>query len=121
MRSKATLSWIGLALLGIVIAAAVAVAASSLASRQIGLSSESISAGDTLAPAFARPKGSGKPHHAAKPAPTPVEPTITAAPPEPTVTAPVETPEPPTAPSREGGDSRGGSTGDGGGGRGADD
>ncbi len=125
-NSKATLSWIGLALLGIVIAGAVAVAASSLASRQIGLSSESISAGDTLAPAFATPKGSGRPHHAAKPAPTPSEATTTTTvpPPEPTVATPAEAPEPPvapTAPSHEGGDSHGGGSGDGGGGHGADD
>lgn len=45
------LRWVGLALLGIVIAAAVSVAASRLASQQIGLASEPISAGDALAPA----------------------------------------------------------------------
>lgn len=47
----AALRWVGLALLGIVIAAAVSVAASRLASQQIGLASEPISAGDALAPA----------------------------------------------------------------------
>jgi hypothetical protein len=47
----AALRWAGLALLGIVIAAAVSVAASRLASQQIGLASEPISAGDALAPA----------------------------------------------------------------------
>jgi hypothetical protein len=46
----AALRWTGLALLGIVIAAAVSVAASRLASQQIGLASEPISAGDSLAP-----------------------------------------------------------------------
>lgn len=51
MSSTATLKWIGLALLGIAIAAAVAIAASGLVSRQIGLASEPISAGEDLAPA----------------------------------------------------------------------
>jgi hypothetical protein len=43
--------WFGLALLGILIAAVVAVAASRLASQQIGLASQPLSAGDALAPA----------------------------------------------------------------------
>jgi hypothetical protein len=46
-----TLRWLGLALLGILIAAGVSIAASSLASQQIGLASQPISAGDALAPA----------------------------------------------------------------------
>ena len=52
MRLPTSLRWIGLALLGLLIATAVALAATSLISRQIGIDSESISAGDTLAPAF---------------------------------------------------------------------
>lgn len=52
MRLPASLKWIGLALLGLLIATAVALAATSLISRQIGIDSESITAGDTLAPAF---------------------------------------------------------------------
>ena len=51
MRLPATYKWIGLALLGAVIAVAVAIVASNLVSQQIGLASESISAGDALAPA----------------------------------------------------------------------
>jgi len=54
MRIPATLRWIGLALLGILVAAAVAIAASRLASREIGLASEPISAGRELAPAVPR-------------------------------------------------------------------
>jgi hypothetical protein len=42
--------WIGLALAGVLIAAAVAFAASRLASQQIGLASEPVTAGDALAP-----------------------------------------------------------------------
>jgi hypothetical protein len=43
--------WLGLALLGILIAVGVSIAASRLASQQIGLASQPISAGDALAPA----------------------------------------------------------------------
>jgi hypothetical protein len=49
--------WIGLALLGIVVAAAVSVAASRLASQQIGLASQPVSAGDSLVPAAVRKTG----------------------------------------------------------------
>ena len=54
MISASTLRLIGLAIAGILVAAAVAVAASQLASRQIGLASEPVSAGDELAPPAAR-------------------------------------------------------------------
>ncbi len=63
MKLSATAKWIGLALLGLAIAAAVAVAASNLVSRQIGIASESVSAGDALAPAVesaARQVNTGK-------------------------------------------------------------
>ena len=61
MRIPAAAKWIGLALLGLMIAVAVAVAASHLVSQQIGIASESISAGDSLAPAVGsvRPPESG--------------------------------------------------------------
>lgn len=49
MRAAA-LRWVGLALLGLAVAAAVSVAASRLVSQQIGLASQPISAGDALAP-----------------------------------------------------------------------
>ena len=51
VRVPAATRWTGLALLGMLIAAAVSIAASRLASQQIGLASEPISAGDALAPA----------------------------------------------------------------------
>jgi len=51
MRISASWKWIALALLGLLIAAGVAAAASRLASEQIGIASESVSAGDQLAPA----------------------------------------------------------------------
>jgi hypothetical protein len=50
MRVPGSLRWIALALLGLVIAAAIALAASRLASQQIGIASESVSAGKSLAP-----------------------------------------------------------------------
>ncbi len=50
MKIAATWKWVVLALLGLLIAGAVAVAASRLASEQIGIASESVSAGDQLAP-----------------------------------------------------------------------
>jgi hypothetical protein len=53
MRISATWKWVALALLGLLIAGAVAVAASRLASEQIGIASESVSAGDRLAPVVA--------------------------------------------------------------------
>ncbi len=112
MRLPPTLKWIGLALLGILIAAAIAVAASSLASRQIGLASEPLSAGDALAPV----------RRAAGPRETPsttTQPERTT-----TVTVPPASTVPPTttAPSG-GGHSAGGDDehGGGGGGGGADD
>lgn len=58
MSSRATIKWVSLALVGLLVAAGVAIAASNLASRQIGLASEPISAGDALAP---REKSNAKP------------------------------------------------------------
>jgi len=55
--------WLGLALLGIVVAAAVAIAASRLAGQQIGLASQPVSAGDALAPAAEPKAGHASPRH----------------------------------------------------------
>jgi hypothetical protein len=136
MRST-TLRWIGLALLGIVIAAGVAVAASSLVSHQIGLASEPLSAGDALAPVATHAVHGGK--HRRK---TPVKPATTApstepsppsesspAPPETSPPAPETispapepTPSPAPAPSSGGHDGGGDTGGEGNsGGGGADD
>jgi hypothetical protein len=62
----AALRWTGLALLGIVIAAAVSIAASRLASQQIGLASEPISAGDALAPAQHEHRAAAVQNHPSK-------------------------------------------------------
>ncbi|TMK57985.1 MAG: hypothetical protein E6G51_04205 [Actinobacteria bacterium] len=58
MSLSATAKWVLLALLGLAIAIAIAIAAANLTSRQIGIASESVSAGDALAPALnVRPEG----------------------------------------------------------------
>ncbi len=90
--------WFGLALLGILIAAAVSVAASRLASQQIGLSSQPIEAGDALAPARVKPQPRQlKPHHAPREHPTtspaPTTPVTSPSAPEPTTTEPSPPPE----------------------------
>jgi hypothetical protein len=86
VRVPATIHWVALALLGLLIAAGVSIAASSLVSQQIGLASEPISAGDALAPkASSRANRHEGPRHKASPAKTPTEP------------APVKTTAPPPA------------------------
>lgn len=96
MRVPATIRWVALALLGLLIAAGVSIAASSLASQQIGLASEPISAGDALAPqASSRANRHESPRHKASPAKTPTKP----APAETTAPPPASTePKPPAAP-----------------------
>lgn len=96
MRVPATIRWVALALLGLLIAAGVSIAASSLASQQIGLASEPISAGDALAPqASSRANRHEGPRHKASPAKTPTKP----APAETTAPPPASTePKPPAAP-----------------------
>jgi hypothetical protein len=76
MKLSATTKWIGLALLGLAISAAVAIAASNLVSQQIGIASESVAAGDALAPAVesaARQQSTGGagPGNAQEPSGTP--------------------------------------------------
>jgi hypothetical protein len=94
----ATMRWLGLALLGILIAAAVSVAASRLASQQIGLASQPISAGDALAPApEGKPTRQTPRQHAGKrppatTAPTAAEPPAEPLEPEPSAPVPAETP-----------------------------
>jgi hypothetical protein len=57
---SATVKWVLLALAGLAIAIGIAIAAANLTSRQIGIASESVSAGDALAPALNIP-GKAKP------------------------------------------------------------
>lgn len=129
MRLPGTVKWIGLALLGLAIAGGVAFAASRLASQQIGIASESISAGDRLAPSGISREAGGKPGEQGKTGTTPAHETTTTEPTEPvepvetTPTTPVEPPpvtSPETSPSEHGGEDHGGGGGGGGGG-GADD
>ena len=102
-----TVRWIALALLGVAMAAGVSIAASRLASQQIGLASQPISAGDTLAPHVSPRPGA----HRCPPKTAPSR-TSTTPPPQ-----PVPPPTTPTAPTTPTGPSRsGGGEGDGGGG-----
>lgn len=99
LASKA--AWIGLALLGMVVAAAISIAASKLSSQQIGISSEPLSAGRKLAPPVAKTPGAGEPAHG-KPGErrgSPAEPGGRSE--TPSVTSPQapSAPGPPTAPS----------------------
>ena len=63
MRMPATARWVLLALAGLAVAIGVAIAAANLTGQQIGIASESVSAGDALAPALhvpaAQKPGSG--------------------------------------------------------------
>jgi hypothetical protein len=117
----ATLRWIGLALLGLLIAAAVSIAASRLASQQIGLASEPIEAGDALAPVARSHPHRPKRGEASNPltTPTTATPPAATAPTPPATPAPSPTPEP--EPSRSGGGEGDHSGGHSGGGGHADD
>jgi carbohydrate-binding DOMON domain-containing protein len=50
-RFRSAVSWVALAVLGLVVAAVVSLAASRLSSQHIGLSSEPLTAGERLTPA----------------------------------------------------------------------
>jgi type IV secretory pathway VirB10-like protein len=118
MTSNPTIKWVALALVGLLIAAVVAVLGSSLASRQIGLSSEPLRAGDALAPPTisrpptekpAKPKDTG-PVPAPKSQPSnPEGPNIPTTPSQP-VAPPTEplTPSEPTEPTGDHHDGEGG-------------
>ena len=109
---NSTVRWLALALLGVAIAAGVSIAASRLASQQIGLASQPISAGDTLVPHVShRPGAHRHPQKTAPPrTPTTQTTTVPQPPPVPAPTTPAA-PTTPTGPSRSGG-----GEGDGGGG-----
>jgi len=74
--------WVALALFGLAIAIGVAIAAANLTSQQIGIASESVSAGDTLAPSLRTPEererqrgqGGRDKSQNEKPTPVPAEP-----------------------------------------------
>lgn len=131
MTLRGSIRWIALALLGLLIAAAVALAASNLASQQIGIASESVSAGDSLAPPVTsvhrghkdapgkeKPSNQAEPQGEPEPSPETERPAETEPSPETEQSAEPE-PEPsePTPGPAAGDDSGGG----GGGGGGRDD
>lgn len=104
MTLSATAKWILLALLGLAIAIGIAIAAAHLTSQQIGIASESVSAGDTLAPALNAPPA-GRPREDGGERTEPEPPTTTSPSEPPTTTAPEERSEPPS--DEAGGDSDG--------------
>jgi hypothetical protein len=88
---SATAKWVLLALAGLAIAIAIAIVAANLTSQQIGIASESVSAGDALAPALQAPVGNGGPSREPAGEPTTTEPTTggeESPPPEATVETP---------------------------------
>lgn len=85
MSLSGATKWVLLALVGLAIAIGVAIAAANLTSQQIGIASESVSAGDTLAPALHVP---AEQKHGESPGHHPEEPTT-------------GTSEPPTNPFEE--------------------
>lgn len=111
MRLPGTARWVLLALAGLAIAIGLAIAAANLTSRQIGIASESVSAGDSLAPALhvpgaQKPGGGGE-----KPGTDRGEATTT--PTEPLPSTNEESIPPPEEASEPGGDDYGGSAPDG--------
>jgi hypothetical protein len=118
MNLSVTAKWVLLALAGLAIAIGVAIAAANLTSQQIGIASESISAGDALAPslkvpAAGKPRGEGRDHGGPEEETTttfPAEPPTTTAPEEEVVPPSEEAVEPPGSRSDDSGGS--GSDGD---------
>lgn len=113
MRLAASAKWVLLALVGLAIAIGVAIAAANLTSQQIGIASESVSAGDALAPSLKVPAGEKpRPERGDNPGPEEETPTTTGE--SPTTgeefTPPEEVAEPPTG---SGGDDHGGGGSDG--------
>jgi outer membrane biosynthesis protein TonB len=119
MNAGAAAKWVLLALAGLAVAVAVAIAASHLTSQQIGIASESVSAGDALAPSLrtaeTQDKRGGHRHGDRKPPAEPPERTETTVPTEPGPTTPEATvPVEPAEPPSEGGEDHGGHVGGGG-------
>lgn len=117
MTRNAVMKWVALALVGLLIAGGVAVLGSNLASRQIGLSSEPLRAGDALAPPTpnrtAGEKAAGPKGHRSAPEPQPANPEGPAVPAESQepVAPPVESPVP-AGPPETGSDRHDGEGGD---------
>jgi hypothetical protein len=110
----ATAKWVLLALAGLAVAIGVAIAAANLTGQQIGIASESVSAGDSLAPALNVPAGQKPEGGGEQPGTDGGETTTVPTEPEPgageETLPPEETVEPPAEP---GGDDHGGSAPDG--------
>ena len=93
MNLRVAAKWVALALAGLAIAIGVAIAAANLASQQIGIASESVSAGDTLAPSLRTPEEREEGKHGGHEKPPPGEETTPTTPNEPTTPEEEVTPE----------------------------
>ena len=110
MRTRGTARWLGLALLGLLVAAAVSIAASRLASQQMVLASQPVSVVDVLVPAShpssahrrARRHAREKRRREREPKTTPGQAPLTPLPAPPS-TEPVPTTVPPAAGGEDGG------------------
>jgi len=112
MRLPASAKWVLLALAGLAIAIGVAVAAANLTSQQIGIASESVSAGDVLAPSLRTPEGEGNGKRSGHEGPGGKEQSTSTSPAEPTSPEETTSPSEPVEPPSEGGsDDYGGSGG----------
>ena len=89
---RAVAGWLALAIAGLIVAVGVAYAASLLASPDVGLTSEPLSAGSRLAPRVRPAPKPARKHHRPRPAST----ATTPVPPAPT---PTPTPSPAPAPA----------------------
>lgn len=112
MNLRVTAKWVALALVGLAIAIGVAIAAANLTSQQIGIASESVSAGDTLAPSLRAPEEREEGKHGGHEKLVPGEETSPTVPAEPTTpeeefTLPGEPPEEANPPAESHGDDYG--------------
>jgi hypothetical protein len=103
MRPPASAKWVLLALAGLAIAIGIAVAATNLTSQQIGIASESVSAGDVLAPSLRTPEGEGNGKQGGHEGPGGKERTTPTTPAEPTSPENTTSPSEPAEPPSEGG------------------
>ena len=113
MRLPASAKWVALALAGLAIAIGVAVAAANLTSQQIGIASESVSAGDSLAPSLKVPREKPRGEGGDRRGPEEERSTTGPSEPEPPTTTSEEPVSPSEPPAEQGSDDYGGSGSDG--------
>ncbi len=98
-----SLRWPLYALVGLLVAAAIAFVAIRVVNQQIGISAEPVSAGEELSPAGVAKQRARRPHRHRHPAPTSTTTTVAPAPAPPSP-APAPAPAPSTGGEGDGGD-----------------